>query len=171
MERTYFIDRAELFGVGFSAKATRQFEDFQRQQASTEETVQSNVAGTQALRDASFVTLSPNAELPNERVLQLGTGLAFDISDTHVTLDTTGLVRASGGHEISLVAAGTTEIILPLTGFLVTRDAEEVLRNKTLPAPVLTDLENAADDAAAAAAGVPVGGVYRNGSNLQVRVA
>ena len=35
----------------------------------------------------------------------------------------------------------------------------------------LNGLTNAANDAAAAAAGVPVGSLYRNGSVIQVRVA
>jgi hypothetical protein len=34
----------------------------------------------------------------------------------------------------------------------------------------VTDLQNAANDGAAAAAGVKVGGLYRNGSVLMVRV-
>lgn len=37
--------------------------------------------------------------------------------------------------------------------------------------PVLAQLTNAADDAAAATAGVPVGRLYRNGSVLMIRVA
>lgn len=35
----------------------------------------------------------------------------------------------------------------------------------------ISSLVNAVDDAAAAAAGVPVGGMYRDGSVLMVRVA
>jgi peptidoglycan L-alanyl-D-glutamate endopeptidase CwlK len=38
-------------------------------------------------------------------------------------------------------------------------------------APLLADLPNYADDAAAAAGSVPVGGRYRNGSILMIRVA
>jgi hypothetical protein len=37
-------------------------------------------------------------------------------------------------------------------------------------APAFTGLQNAATDAAAAALSVPVGGVYRNGSVLMIRV-
>jgi hypothetical protein len=37
-------------------------------------------------------------------------------------------------------------------------------------APAFTGLQNAASDAAAAALSVPVGGVYRNGSVLMIRV-
>jgi hypothetical protein len=37
--------------------------------------------------------------------------------------------------------------------------------------PTLNTLTNAANDAAASVAGVPVGGLYRNGSVIQVRIA
>jgi hypothetical protein len=51
----------------------------------------------------------------------------------------------------------------------VARTLTYLLRRADVPTfPNLTD---AVDDAAAAAAGVPVNGVYRNGSVLMVRVA
>jgi fermentation-respiration switch protein FrsA (DUF1100 family) len=40
-----------------------------------------------------------------------------------------------------------------------------------VPYPVLSSLTDAADDTAAAGAGVPVGALYRNGSVLQIRVS
>lgn len=170
-ERTYFIARAELAQIGLSPKAVRQFEDFQLNQAQTSDTVQAQVEGTEALRDATFVTLSPNAELPNERVLTLGDGLSFVLTEGEVKLETTGLVRAAGGHEITFVGAGASEVVVPLAGTLATREAGETLENKTLDAPFLANLVDAADDAAAATGGVEVGQMYRNGSALQVRVA
>ena len=45
------------------------------------------------------------------------------------------------------------------------------LNSPTLTTPSLAGLTDAADDAAAAGAGVPVGQVYRTGSTLKVRVA
>lgn len=47
------------------------------------------------------------------------------------------------------------------------------LLHKQVIAPVVTvgALVNYADDAAAAAAGVPINGLYRNGSAVMVRVA
>ena len=47
------------------------------------------------------------------------------------------------------------------------------LLHKRVIAPVVTvgSLSNYADDTAAAAGGVPVGGLYRNGSAVMVRVA
>lgn len=171
-ERTYFLARQELLNVGFSRKAARQFEDLQMQVASSDETIQTNIEGTERISEATYLTLSPNAELPNERVLALGSGLAFDLStEGAVKLDTTGLVRAAGGHTITLVGAGESEVLMPLAGTLATRANAETLENKTLRAPQLSDLVNAGDDAAAAAASVPVGGMYRDGSILMVRVA
>ena len=170
IDRTYFIDRAELHKV-FSPKAARQFEEMQLDQAAIESNVLSTVEATQALRDATFLTLSPNGELPNERVLTLGEGLAFKVNGDEARLDTTGLVKAAGGHEIRFVAAGDSEVLVPLIGSLSTLDGQERLTNKEVSAPRITDLQDALDDAGAAAVGVPVGGIYRNGSNLQVRVA
>lgn len=40
-----------------------------------------------------------------------------------------------------------------------------------LDAPKLSNIQEAADDAAAAALSVPVGGIYRTGSILKIRVA
>jgi len=54
---------------------------------------------------------------------------------------------------------------------LVTRDGTETLAGKTLNAPKLSGLGNYANDAAAATGGVPIGGIYRNGSVVQVRVS
>lgn len=46
-----------------------------------------------------------------------------------------------------------------------------VMAGGTLPLLNMSNLANAANDAAAALAGVPVSGVYRNGSVLMVRVS
>lgn len=43
--------------------------------------------------------------------------------------------------------------------------------SKSAPPANIAGLANAANDAAAAAAGVPITGMYRNGSVLMVRVA
>ena len=164
-----FLSRETLIRV-FGEVEGRQFEAIQEEVADTSDAVRSNVEQTERLQDATFLVLSANAELPNERVLTLGEGLRFILSDGEAKLDTTGLVRSEGGHTIRLVAAGDTEVVLPLTGFIVTREASEVLENKTLAAPLVQGLKNAADDAAAAGAGVPVNGLYRNGSALMIRV-
>lgn len=45
------------------------------------------------------------------------------------------------------------------------------LKDFVLSAPKLSSILEAADDAAAAALSVPVGGIYRTGSVLKIRVA
>lgn len=169
--RTYFIARAELLRV-FNPRAAGQFEELQQKLAETEETSGAGVGATQTLQQATFVTLSPNAELPNEYVLLLGEGLHFvvDAGEHTVTIHSDG-PRVEGGHSLSFVVAGNSSVVVPLAGVLATRDAVETLENKTLAEPRVSGLGNYANDAAAAAGGVEITGLYRNGSQLMVRVA
>lgn len=130
-----------------------------------------NVAATDALQDATFITLSANAALNNERVLKVGPGIRLSVTDTEVVLMASDEVaHISGGFVVQLTAQADTALVLPLSGTLATRGNEETLSKKTLDAPLLANLSEAADDVAAATAGVPVGGVYRTGSILKVRV-
>lgn len=148
------------------------FESQQKALADVQAATVQTVADTQALNDATFVTLSANAELPNERVLQIGEGLEMEIGADYVIIRTSNdTARVSGDFRVTLIATGDTAVAVPLTGTLATRENAELLANKTLAAPKFTGLVNAADDAAAAGAGVPVGGAYLTGSAFKVRVA
>lgn len=170
IDRTFFIDRSTLFNVFGNQRAVTQFETMQEQVATSGEASTAAVADTQALKDATYVTLSANAELPNERVLAVGPGMAINTSVAgQVRLD--AALYSDSGWPVQIVAVGATSLAVPTSGFVVTRAATETLSNKTLAAPRLFGLTDAADDAAAATAGVPVGGVYRTGSALKVRVA
>ena len=171
MSGAYFITRERLFNVfGGDAIAVRQFEAMQETVATTSDATTANVAETGALKDAAFVTLSANAELPNERILGVGSGMQLD-TETPGRVVIRCNVYSDNGWPVELVASGATSVALPVAGILATRAGAETLSNKTLAAPKLSGLSDAADDAAAASAGVPVGGVYRNGSVLRVRVA
>lgn len=170
-DQTFFITRDVLSGVfGGNMRAVKQFEEIQERVATTSEAVTANLAATEKLEDATFVTLSANAELPNERVLSLGPGLTIDTSVEGV-VKLTATVAATSGHDVQFSTVGPTVLTLPPVGVLATRSQEETLSNKTLDAPSVSGISNYADDAAAAAGGVPVGGVYRTGSDLRVRVA
>ncbi len=82
-----------------------------------------NVADTQTLKDAAFVTLSANADLPNERVLQFGRGIAADITSGSVTLRVDHNVPiVAGGFSVSFVAAGDSQLGLPPAGTLATQE-------------------------------------------------
>lgn len=168
-DTTFFIDRIELERV-FSPRAVRQFEELQQKLAETEERSTVSVGATETLQQGTFVTLSPNAELPNEYVLGVGSGLRLEAGSGTLTLYSDA-PRVTGGFTASFAVTGPTALALPLTGILATRANVETLENKTLTAPKLSGLVDAVDDAAAAGGGVPVGGAYRNGSVLMVRVA
>lgn len=168
-DRTFFIARDILENV-FGQRAARQFEDLQERVATAEETSGAGVDATETLQEGSFVTLSPNDELENEFVLSVGQGLRLETGPGSVTLYSDAPI-VSGGHPLTFAVVGPTTVAVPLSGILATRDKAETLQNKTLEAPKLSGLVNASDDTAAGAAGVPVGGVYRNGSALQVRVS
>ncbi len=138
------------------------------------ETVQSglaaNVEATDALDQATVLTLSANTAFQNERVLQIGAGLSFDLTDDAFTIASQGPV-VSGGFTCVLQTVGNTTVLLPLSGQIATTSNTETLRRKTLDAPKISGLGDYADDAAAAAGGVPVTGFYRTGSALKVRVS
>lgn len=169
-DQTFFISREALHGVFGDHRVVRQFEDMQSRVANTEQVATSGLADTEAIKDATFVTLSANAGLPNERVLAVGAGLSIDVDEPGlITLSAT--VSAPNGHLVQFATTGATAVALPVTGFLATRAGAETLSNKTLDTPKLSGLGNYADDTAAAAGGVAVGAMYRNGSVLMVRVA
>lgn len=169
IDRTFFLDRNTLFNVFGDMAAVRQFETLQESVATSADASTAAVEATQTQGDATYVTLSANAELPNERVLAVGPGLSLDTGTAgQVTLASN--VYSDDGWTVQLKANGATVLQLPTAGILATRNGVETLTNKTLAAPKLSNLTNAADDTAASAAGVPVGGVYRDGSTLKVRV-
>lgn len=167
-----FLIRREVLEKVFGQRWGAAFENQQQALADVQTSTTQTVADTSALKDAAFVTLSENAELPNERVLSLGAGLESVITSNSILLRLSADgARASGGYTVTFVATGESTVAVPLSGILATRDNTETLTNKTLDAPALSGLTDAADDTAAATAGVPVGGVYRTGSALKVRVS
>lgn len=143
---------------------------FEEQAAAVESSQAAAEAATTALEDASVLTLSPNAALKNERLFKVDpNSMALANDGQSVT------IRAKVGNstrfKVTIVPAGDTTLLAPLSGTLVTAEAEQTLSAKTLNTPILTGLANAADDAGASAAGVPVGGVYHNAGVLRVRLA
>jgi hypothetical protein len=170
LDRTFFIPRVDLSRVFGNPAVVRQFEELQQTVAKSEDASTATVEATTALRDATYVTLSANAELPNERVFAVGAGLSLYTGEAgRVTLRSN--VFSDNGWPVEFVASGATSLGLPTVGILATRAGVETLSNKTLAEPKLSGLVDAADDAAAATAGVPVGGIYRTVSALKVRVS
>jgi len=153
-------------------RAVKAFEQLTFATDETAALASSTAQATGALQDATFLTLSPNDGAPNERVLKLGHGLTASDDGSFLTLSLgLGAALVEGGFSVTLRAQGVTDLILPFSGTLATQDGQETFNGKTLNAPSLSGLGNYANDAAASAGGVAIGGVYRNGSVLQVRVA
>lgn len=116
-----------------------------------------NVEATDALQDATVITLSPNATLTNERVLQLEPGLEAVDDGVFLTIRLADVARTEG-FGVTFIAAGDSQLAVPLVGTVLVKEH------------IGAGLGNYANDAAAAAAGVPIDGLYRNGSVLMVRV-
>lgn len=134
-------------------------------------TADAAVAATNDLKGASYLTLSPDAALTNERILTAGNLIDFDDGGAGAALTVkVDKLSIAGAFTVALTLSANTTLTMPVSGTLATVAGTETLQNKTLQAPSVSGLGNYANDAAAAAGGVPVGGVYRNASVLQVRV-
>ena len=118
---TFFIRRDTLMRVFGDERDARQFEVLQQTVSETSEASTAGVAATQKLSEATFLTLSPNAELTNEKVLTLGDGLTFCPCDSN-QVKISAKVRTSGGWGATFATTGETNVALPLTGFLATRE-------------------------------------------------
>lgn len=150
----------------------RAMEDQARAVDTATEGLNTTAVATDAMQDASVLVLAPNGAFKGERVLKLGPGLIGEDDGETLTIKTsTRVPLTSEAFPVLLVVEGDTTVAVPLSGVLATIANIETLSNKTLKAPKLSSLGNYADDTAAAAGGVPVGGVYRNGSALMVRVS
>lgn len=120
----FLLDRQEIAQAFTSPRAQRRFELMQQTVIDTEVAATAGVGATETLKSATFVTLSPNTELENERVLSLGSGLAFQVTTDGVTLRLTAAVpRVSGGFAVQFAASGDTLLGLPLGGFVATRES------------------------------------------------
>ena len=170
--RAAYLQRDALFrALGGDQRLVRAFEDQALAVESSTEVAATVVEATEALQDASVVTLSENGAFTNERVLTASETVQIDASQEGlVKLRVKGVALAQGFTPV-FAAPGNITYTLPPTGSLVSRDSTDTLSNKTLAAPLLSGLVNAASDAAAATAGVPVGGVYHNSGILRVRLA
>lgn len=138
---TTFLNRADIAkAVGNNPKIVQGFESAFTQIAKTQEATEANAGATSGLANATFVLLSSDDATPNQRILAVVAPLALD----------------DGGPNGDITLSMS---IVPLTK-----------ASPEIDTPTFPGLVNAANDAAAAAAGVVLNGAYRNGSVLMVRV-
>ena len=149
----------------------RAMEDQQKQVVESASGLQTTAETTEKIEQASVIVLAGNQAFTNERVLDLGRGISGTDIDGILTIQTSDVVpTVSGGFNVVLVAVGNSQVRLPLTGTLATVGNPETFERKTLDAPILTNIGNHANDAAAAGGGVPIGGVYHNAGALRIRL-
>ena len=133
--------------------------------------LETQATSTELMKDASVIVLAPNGAFEGERVLVLGQGLVGIDDGSTLTVRTSSKVPlVNGNFTLSFTLAGNTTVAIPLTGVMATQANIETLSNKTLASPKLSGLGNYADDTAAAAGGVPIGGVYHNAGALRLRL-
>ena len=134
------------------------FEELNNIVLDSQSSLAANVEATSALQDATVLTLSANETLTNERILKLASGLEAVDDGQFLTIQLKDVARTEN-FGVTLIAQGDSQLAVPLVG--------TVLVKEHIGAQVFG---NYANDAAAAAAGVPIDGLYRNGSVLMVRV-
>lgn len=134
------------------------------------EAVGTTAAATEALNEATVLVLSPNTAFTNERIVQAGTGIDIVDDGSHVTIKVDADVPIVSGGAVKFFSTAATNLLLPKSGTLATLAGAETLANKTIQKPKISTYGDFADDTAAATGGVPVGGIYRTGSVLKVRV-
>lgn len=157
---------------GRDPRLVRAFEDQARTVEETSNGLETNAQATTKMQDAAVIVLATNEAFTNERRLVLGQGLSAVDDGTTLTVRTNQSVPlVNGGFALNFTVGGAATILLPLSGTMATTANPETLSNKTLDAPKLSGIGDYADDAAAASGGVPVGGIYRTGSALKIRVS
>lgn len=164
----------EMLGRWFKGddRMIRAMEEQQRSVITSAQGLQTTAQATDRIEAASVIVLASNNAFTNERVLELGRGLAGTDADGKLSIQTSDVVpTVTGGFRVTMTAAGDSQFLVPFSGTLATTANPETLSNKTLAGPKVTGLVDYADDAAAATGGVPVGGLYRTASAVKVRVA
>lgn len=119
---TFKLTREEIARTFDTPRAIRAYERLQDTVVATDEAVTAALGPTGALNEATFVTLSANAELPNERVLAFGTGLDFTLTGDRITIRLSANVpTVTGGFRVLFTAGGDCSLGLPLAGIIATR--------------------------------------------------
>lgn len=128
-------------------KVVRAFEQLFYSAASNTIAITTGTDATQALNDATIITLSPNATLNNERIFAVQAGV-FTITDNGpgntVVLGMVSPITINGGFRCTFNLQADTNLNFPTTGRV----------------PSSSDGPYA-DDAAAAAAGLSIGDIYK----------
>ena len=164
-------DRALLSRVFSDPAVILAFE----QQSQSVEATSEQAAETQQVAETQqtspVLTWAASSIFTNERILTGGPGVQLKNDGTNVAISLSAVPDIEGGHKVTFLVSAPTALYLPPSGVVSTIAGIETLSNKVLDRPKVAVWGNYMNDAAAAAAGVPIGGIYRNGSQLMIRTA
>lgn len=141
------ITRADLEQLkGISPKLLRAFADLFVDTAGISSQLQGQVAATGAIQNATVITLSSNTAFNNERILTLDPTL-FVVADggpgAELSVTLVNVVALNGGYQCTFNLQADTNLDLPSSGRVPSSGDGPY-----------------ADDTAAAAAGIALGGWY-----------
>jgi hypothetical protein len=121
-------------------------------------TVEGASSAVVSLAATEFILAAASEGLTNGRVLADGRGITITYGSGTATISHP--IEVDGG-EATFLLTGDTNLILPTIGTVAT--TADI-------AAYIASAQDYANDAAAAAGGVPIGGIYRTASALKVRV-
>lgn len=124
--------------------------------------VQGSTGPVAGLSTAPFVLQAANENYAGGFVLEGGATVNATVAGNSILLSVTAAVpTVTGDGGVNFIITGATNLILPTVGTVAT--TSNIFN-------YIAGAQDFADDAAAAAGGVPVGGIYRTASVLKVRV-
>jgi hypothetical protein len=121
--------------------------------------VGTGVESTQALQDATVLTLSANDTLTNERIVQAGRGIQLTDTGAALVIAMIANLIINGNNRLTFNLLADTNLTVIQSGTVMVEESP------------MANLGNYASDAAAAAGGVPVAGLYHTAGTVKVRLS
>jgi len=135
-----------------------QFEELSKATDDVSTNASSTAQATETLQDATVLVLSPSGAFNGERVLKIGTGVRAVDNGSTLTLSLDRTVARVLDYSLRFLPADDATLFVQEGGTVMVRERPMI------------EAPDAADDAAAAVAGVPVGGIYHASGALRVRL-
>lgn len=114
-------------------------------------------AATSQLQDATVLTLSSNDAFTNERIVEGGRGIQLTDTGAALIISMIANIVLNGGYKLTVNLPADSNLTVIQSGTIMIEEAPMV------------EVDNYANDAAAATGGVPVNGMYRDSASKALR--